>query len=149
MSEVRAKLDAALKIAMKSGDEMAKRTLRLAVSSIKNAEIEKREELDDAAVIAILQKEVKMRRESIEGAKSANRPDLIEQNEGEIKILETLLPGQLAEEELKKIIAAAIAELGASGPAAMGQVMKEVLPKVQGQAANNDISRLVKELLSS
>ena len=149
MSEVRAKLDAALKIAMKSGDEMAKRTLRLAVSSIKNAEIEKREELDDAAVIAILQKEVKMRRESIEGAKSANRPDLIEQNEGEIKILETLLPGQLAEEELKKIIAAAIAELGASGPAAMGQVMKVVLPKVQGQAANNDISRLVKELLSS
>ncbi len=149
MSEVRAKLDAALIIAMKSGDEMAKRTLRLAVSSIKNAEIEKREELDDAAVIAILQKEVKMRRESIEGAKSANRPDLIEQNEGEIKILETLLPGQLAEEELKKIIAAAIAELGASGPAAMGQVMKEVLPKVQGQAANNDISRLVKELLSS
>jgi len=149
MSEVKAKLEAALKVAMKSGDEMGKRTLRLAVSSIKNAEIEKREPLDDAAVIAILQKEVKMRRESIEGAKSANRPDLIAQNEDEIKILETLLPGQLSEEELKKIILAAIQELGASGPAAMGQVMKAVLPKVQGQAANNDISRLVKELLSS
>jgi len=149
MPEVKEKLEAALKIAMRSGDEMGKRTLRLAVSSIKNAEIEKREPLDDAAVIAILQKEVKMRRESIEGAKSANRPDLIAQNEDEIKILETLLPGQLSEEELKKIILAAIQELGASGPAAMGQVMKAVLPKVQGQAANNDISRLVKELLSS
>ena len=149
MSEVKEKLEAALKIAMRSGDEMGKRTLRLAVSSIKNAEIEKREPLDDAAVIAILQKEVKMRRESIEGAKSANRPDLIAQNEDEIKILETLLPGQLSEEELKKIILAAIQELGVSGPAAMGQVMKAVLPKVQGQAANNDISRLVKELLSS
>lgn len=149
MSEVKTKLELALKNAMKTGDDLAKRTFRLAVASIKNAEIEKREELDDAAIISILQKEIKMRRESIEGAKAANREDIIAQNEAEIKLLETLLPGQLSEDELKILVKNTVAELGVTSPSQMGQVIKEVMVKAQGRAANNDISRVVKEILSS
>ncbi len=149
MSEVKTKLELALKNAMKTGDDLAKRTFRLAVASIKNAEIEKREELDDAAIISILQKEIKMRRESIEGAKAANREDIIAQNEAEIKLLETLLPGQLSEDELKILVKNTAAELGVTSPSQMGQVIKVVMAKAQGRAANNDISRVVKEILSS
>ena len=136
-----------MKDAMKSGDEVRKRTVRMVLAAIKQVEVDKRTEIDDMAVIALLQKEVKNRREAIEEAKTANRPDLIEENESEIKVLEVFLPEAMSDDELRAIAQAAIAETGAASPADMGKVMKIVMGKVAGRAPNNQISSVVRELL--
>lgn len=132
---------------MKSGDEVRKRTVRMALAAVKQAEVDKRVELDDAAVIALLQKEVKNRREALEEAKKGNRADLIEANEAEIRVLEAFLPKAMPEEELRSIVQAAMAETGAASPAEMGKVMKIVMPKVAGRAPNDRISAIVREML--
>ena len=144
---IKTQLNDSLKDAMKSGDEVRKRTVRMALASIKQAEVDKRVELDDAAVTGILQKEVKNRRESLEEARKANRADLIEANEAEIQVLEAFLPKAMPAEELRAIVQAAITETGASTPADMGKVMKVVMPKVAGRAPNDMISTTVRELL--
>ena len=132
---------------MKSGDEIRKRTLRMVLAAVKQAEVDKREEIDDMAVISLIQKEVKNRRESIADAEKANRPDLIEENEAEIKVLEVFLPKAMPEEELKAIVQAAIEETGAASMADMGKVMKIVMGKVAGRAPNDKISSAVREML--
>jgi uncharacterized protein YqeY len=132
---------------MKSGDEVRKRTLRMALAAIKQVEVDKRIELDDTAVVNLIQKEVKNRREAIEEAKKANRADLVEANEAEINVLQVFLPKAMPAEELHTIVQAAIAETGAAGPADMGKVMKVVMPKVAGRAPNDMVSASVKELL--
>ena len=144
---IKNQLNDSLKDAMKSGDEVRKRTVRMALASIKQVEVDKRVELDDAAVTSILQKEVKNRRESLEEARKANRADLIEANEAEIRVLEAFLPKAMPAEELRAIVQAAITETGASAPADMGKVMKVVMPKVAGRAPNDMISATVRELL--
>jgi uncharacterized protein YqeY len=144
---IKTQLNDSLKDAMKSGDEVRKRTVRMALASIKQVEVDKRVELDDAAVTGILQKEVKNRRESLEEARKANRADLIEANEAEIRVLEAFLPKAMPAEELRAIVQAAITETGASAPADMGKVMKVVMPKVAGRAPNDMISATVRELL--
>ena len=144
---IKSQLNDSLKDAMKSGDEVRKRTVRMALASIKQVEVDKRVELDDAAVTSILQKEVKNRRESLEEARQANRADLIEANEAEIRVLEAFLPKAMPAEELHAIVKAAITESGASTPADMGKVMKVVMPKVAGRAPNDMISATVRELL--
>jgi uncharacterized protein YqeY len=144
---IKNQLNDSLKDAMKSGDEVRKRTVRMALASIKQVEVDKRVELDDVAVTAILQKEVKNRRESLEEARKANRADLIEANEAEIRVLEAFLPKAMPTEELRAIVQAAITETGASAPADMGKVMKVVMPKVAGRAPNDMISATVRELL--
>jgi len=140
-------LNDSLKDAMKSGDEVRKRTLRMALAAVKQAEVDKRIELDDAAVMALLQKEIKNRREALAEAQKANRADLIAANETEIQIIETFLPKAMPAEELRAIVQAAIAEAGAASPADMGKVMKLVMPKVAGKAPNDMVSATVKELL--
>jgi len=144
---IKTQLNDSLKDAMKSGDDVRKRTVRMALASIKQVEVDKRVELDDAAVTSILQKEVKNRRESLEEARTANRADLIESNEAEIRVLEAFLPKAMPAEELRAIVQAAITETGASSPADMGKVMKVVIPKVAGRAPNDMISATVRELL--
>ena len=145
--DIKTQLNESVKDAMKSGDEVRKRTLRMVLAAIKQAEGDKRAEIDDMAVIALLQKEVKNRRESAEEAKKAERADLIEANEIEIKVLEAFLPKAMPDEELKAIVQAAIAETGASTMADMGKVMKIVMGKVAGRAPNDKISSTVRELL--
>ncbi len=145
---IKDQLNQAMKDAMKSGDEIRKRTVRMALAAVKQAEIDKRAELDDAAVMALLQKEVKNRREALEEAKKANRTDLIAANEAEIAVLESFLPQAMPLEELRAIVQAAIAETGAASPADMGKVMKIVMVKAAGRAPNDLISRTVRELLS-
>jgi uncharacterized protein len=140
-------LNNSMKDAMKSGDEIRKRTTRMALASIKQVEIDKRVELDEAAIMALLQKEIKNRRESLEEAKKANRADLIEANESEIKVLEAFLPKAMPAEELRALVQTVITETGASGPTDMGKVMKLVMPRVAGRAPNDMVSAAVKELL--
>ncbi|KPL81011.1 hypothetical protein ADN00_00220 [Ornatilinea apprima] len=142
-------LEQALKLAMKAGDDTRKRTIRMALSNIKLQEIEKRASLDDATIISLLQKEIKMRNESIEGAKKLNRTDLIDANLDEIRVLESFLPAQLSEDDVRKIAEAVIKEMNATTPAEMGKVMKELLPRLQGQAPNSLASQVVKQLLSN
>jgi len=144
---IKIQLNDSMKDAMKSGDEVRKRTVRMVLAAVKQAEVDKRTELDDLTVTNLIQKEVKNRRESLEEAKKANRPDLIEANEAEIKVLEAFLPEAMPADELRAIVQAAIAETGASTPADMGKVMKIVMAKVAGRAPNDMISATVRELL--
>ena len=134
---IKTQLNESMKDAMKSGDEVRKRTVRMALAAVKQAEVDKRIELDDTAVINLLQKEVKNRREAIEEAKKANRADLIADNEAEIKVLEVFLPKAMPAEDLRALVQAAIAETGAAGPGDMGKVMKTVMLKVAGRAPND------------
>jgi len=144
---IKTQLNDSMKDAMKSGDEVRKRTVRMVLAAVKQAEVDKRIELDDLAVVALIQKEVKNRREAVEEAKKANRDDLVADNEAEIKVLEAFLPKAMPAEELRAIVQAAIAETGAASPADMGKVMKVVMGKVAGRAPNDMISAAVRELL--
>ena len=133
---------------MKANDDVARRTTRMSLAAIKQAEVDKQTTLDDAAVIALLQKEIKNRREAIEEAKKANRADLISDNEAEIKVLEAFLPKAMSADELRTLVQAAIAETGASTQTDMGKVMKVLMPRVAGRAAGDQVSAMVKELLT-
>jgi len=144
---IKTQLNDSMKDAMKSRDEVRKRTVRMVLAAVKQVEVDKRIELDDMAIMALLQKEIKNRRESLEEAKKANRPDLIEANEAEIKVLEVFLPKAMPADELRALAQAAVAETGATGPADMGKVMKIVMAKVAGRAPNDAVSTAVRELL--
>ena len=146
--DIKTQLNESMKDAMRSGDVVRKNTVRMALAAIKQVEVDKRTELDDLAVIALLQKEIKNRKEAIEEAKTAGREDLIGENEAEIAVLEVFLPEAMSTDELREIVKAAIEETGASAPADMGKVMKAAMPKVAGRASGGDISAMVKELLS-
>ena len=145
--DIKTQLNESLKTAMKSGDMTRKDTLRMALAAIKQVEVDKRIALDDAAVMALLQKEIKNRREALEEGKKANRPDLVSANEAEIVILETFLPKAMPAEDLRALVQAAIAETGAAAPSDMGKVMKAVLPRVAGRAPNDAVSAMVREYL--
>lgn len=144
---IKDQLNDSMRNAMRSGDEVRKRTVRMVLAAVKQAEVDKRTELDDMAVINTLQKEVKNRRESLEEARKANRPDLVEANEAEIRVLEAFLPKAMPAEELRALVQDAIAETGASTPADMGKVMKIVMTRVAGRAPNDVISAAVREQL--
>lgn len=146
---IKTQLNESMKDAMKSGDEVRKRTVRMVLAAVKQAEVDKRTELDDMAVMNLIQKEMKNRRESLEEARKANRADLIEANEAEIKVLEAFLPKAMPMEELRALVQASIDETAASAPADMGKVMKSVMPKVAGRAPNDVVSATVRELLQS
>jgi len=140
-------LETSLKDAMRAGDDVRKRTLRMALSAIKQAEIDKNVVLDEAGIAAILQKEIKSRRESIVDAQHANRPDIIKAAEAEIAVVEGFLPQALSPEELEKLAKMVITELGAASPKDMGQVMKALLPRLQGRAPGDQVSAVVRKLL--
>ncbi len=145
---IKESLDAALKEAMKSGDNATRTTVRMALAAIKQIEVDKRLSLDDAGVIPVLQKEVKNRRESIADAEKANRPDTVSALQHEIAIVERFLPKEMDAAELNLIVQKAIAETGAAAPSDMGKVMKLVVPQVQGRASGDTISKAVRELLT-
>ena len=147
--DLKTQLNEAMRQAMRANDDVARRTTRMALAAIKQAEVDKRISLDDPAVIALLQKEIKNRREAVEEAKKANRSDLVADNEAEIKVLEHFLPKGMSPEELRALAQAAIAETGATSQSDMGKVMKALMPRVAGRAAGDQISAVVKELLTT
>jgi uncharacterized protein YqeY len=144
----KAQLESALKDAMRAGDDLRKRTLRMVISAIRLAEVEKKgEALDENAILAILQKEVKSRQETIAEAQKANRPDLAADSQAEIEVLEVYLPKQLSPQALEELARQVIAETGASTLREMGQVMKALIPRLQGQATGEQASQVVRKLL--
>ncbi len=144
---VKSQLESALKDAMRAGDDLRKRTLRMALSAIRLAEIDKGAALDDAAALSLLQKEIKARQESIEDARRANRPDLEQASREEIAVLQDFLPKQLTPEELETLAKDVIAEVGATSIREMGQVMKVLLPRLEGRAPGDQASQVVRRLL--
>ena len=146
--DIKTQLNDSMKDAMKTHDEIRLRTVRMALAAVKQVEIDKRITLDDAAVIPLLQKEIKNRREAVEEAKKANRNDLIADNEAEIKVLEVFLPKAMSADELRLLVQSSIAETGAATQTDMGKVMKVLMPKVAGRAAGDQVSAMVKELLT-
>jgi len=145
--DLKSTLQSDLKDAMRKGDEARKSTLRMALSAIKLAEVEKGAHMDEAAYLAIIQKEIKSRRESIADAERANRPELIAQAEQEIKILQGYLPAAFSQEELEIMAKASISEAGATSIREMGQVMKILIPRLQGRATGDQASQVVRKLL--
>lgn len=142
------KLQEDLKQAQLARDEIKVSTLRLLLSEIKNAQIQKGNELVDADIVSVIQKEAKKRRESIESFKSGSREDLAQKEEAELNILQAYLPAQMTTEELTKLVTEAITETGAAGLQDMGKIMSAVMGRVAGRADGSTISQLVKERLS-
>lgn len=136
-----------VKQAMKGGEKARLKVLRMLTAAIKQKEIDERIELDDAQVLAIIDKQVKQRRESIEQYTAGGRPELAEAEQAEIDILSEFLPEQLGEDELAAMIDQAIADTGASSMADMGKVMGQLKPKVQGRADMKQVSAAVRAKL--
>ncbi|MEN8241206.1 MAG: GatB/YqeY domain-containing protein [Chloroflexota bacterium] len=140
-------INAAMTDAMKAKDETRKIPLKLVMAAIKEAEIEKREDLEEDEVLRLVQKEVKARQESIADAKKAGREDLIATAKAEMAVLQEYLPEGLSPEELEAILKETINEIGATSMADMGKIMQAVMPKVQGRADGGQVNQLVRKLL--
>ncbi|MQF85929.1 MAG: GatB/YqeY domain-containing protein [SAR202 cluster bacterium] len=137
-----------LKTAMRSQDTLTKDTIRLMRAAIKNAEIEKRNELSEEAVIEVLSKMAKQYRDSITTYTDNGREDLAKKEKDELEVLIRYLPAQLSESELKDLISKSIAQTGAIGMQDRGKVMALVMPQVKGRADGSVINSIVGELLS-
>ncbi|MDA5344085.1 GatB/YqeY domain-containing protein [Stenotrophomonas maltophilia] len=137
-----------MKAAMKAGEKHKLGVIRLINAAIKQREVDERIELDDTAVIAVLDKMVKQRKDSVSQFEAANREDLAEIERAEIVVIEAYLPAKMGEAEIVAAIQAAIAETGASGAADMGKLMGALKPKLAGQADMGLVSKLVKQQLA-
>lgn len=138
-----------LKHAMKSGDKFQVTTLRSVKSAIKYAEIEAGGSLHNAAILDVLSKEAKQRRDSIAEFEKAGRTDLIEIEVHELRIIEHYLPAQLSEDEIREKAQAVISELNVTNMRGMGQVMKRVMADLKGRADGKVVNQVVRQLLSS
>jgi len=136
-----------MKAAMKSGDKARLGVIRLINAAIKQREVDGRTTLDDAAVIAVLEKMRKQRQDSISQYEAANREDLAAIERAEMEVIDAYLPAKLGEAELLAAIQAAIAETGAKTPADMGKLMGVLKPRLAGQADMGQVSQLVKQQL--
>ena len=146
---LRATIKAAMKAAMKARDKERLGTIRLILSEFKRIEVDERIEIDDARALAVLDKMVKQRRDSAEQFQSAGREELAAQENFEIGVIQEYLPTQLNEAELNAMVDEAIAGSGATGMQAMGAVMGQLKPKLQGRADIGAVSQLVKSRLTS
>jgi uncharacterized protein YqeY len=144
---LKSQLENDVKEAMRARDERRKSALRMALSAIKLAEVDKGASLDDAGVTAVLQKEIKARRESIADAERAGRPAMAAEAAADIALLEGYLPKQLTPDELEDLARQVIAEVGAASAREMGQVMKVLLPRVAGRASGAEVNQVVRKLL--
>ena len=141
-------LTEALHKAIKEKDDIGKNAIRLALSSIKRAEVEKGEELDDVSIFGIIQKEIKTRDETIADAIKGDRNEMLPPLEKEIAYLQKFLPSELTDDELNKIVDKAISDNNATSIKQMRIVMKNVIEEVQGRASNDRISKIVKSILT-
>ena len=142
-------LEDGLKAAMKSGDRVAVAAIRLSLSEIKNAMIDKRRPLEDNEIVNILRSGVKKRQESIEMFAKGGRQELVDKETAEIKVIERFLPAGMTAAELEALVAEAIAETQAASMKDIGKIMKAVLPKVAGRADGAEINKLIKARFSA
>lgn len=140
---------AAMKAAMKAREKQTLSTIRLIQADFKRIEVDERIEIDDARAIAIMDKMVKQRRDSAKQYRDADRPELADQEDAEIIVIQTFLPEQLSAADIDALIDEALAGIEATGMAAMGQLMGKLKPQLQGRADMGDVSQRVKAKLGT
>jgi uncharacterized protein YqeY len=123
--------------------------LRSVLASIRNAEIAQQKDLDDSGILVVIDKEAKMRRESIEAFEKGNRPDLVANEKAELAILLEYLPEQMSRDDIVAAARKVISELGATSQKDKGKVMSQLMPQLRGRAQGQEVSDVVSELLSS
>jgi uncharacterized protein YqeY len=153
MTNLKEQIHADLTVAIKAKDSLASSTLRMVLSAITNEEVSGKEArvLNDQDLITVLNREAKKRKEAATAYDDAKRPELADKERAELEIIQAYLPAALSDEDLAKIIASAVAEVaasGASGPSAMGAVMKIVSPQVAGRADGGAVAAAVKSALA-
>lgn len=144
-----ATVKAAMKAAMKAKEKERLATIRLIQAEFKRVEVDERIEIDDARAMAIMDKMLKQRRDSATQYRDANREELAAQEDAEIAVIQTFLPEQLSADEISALIDDALAGIEATGMAAMGPLMGQLKPKLQGRADMGEVSKLVKAKLNS
>ena len=137
-----------LKAAMRSGETVRRDTIRLLTAALKQREVDERKTLTDGDVLAVIEKMIKQRRDSISQFEQGGRQDLADKEKQELTLLQTYMPQAMGEEELAAAIAAAVSETGAAGPADMGKVMAVLKPKLAGRADMGKVSAAVKARLT-
>ena len=145
---LKAKLNEDMKTAMKAGEKERLGVIRLINAAIKQKEVDERIELDDAQVLAVLEKMVKQRRDSVSQYDAAGRDDLAGIERAEIAVIEHYLPAKLSEAEIEDVVDGAIRDSGATGPADMGKLMGVLKPRLAGKADMGDVSAIVKRRLA-
>jgi len=149
MSALKARLTEAMKDAMRAQQKERLAAIRLALSAIKQVEVDERKELADSDVLAVLDKMVKQRRESVAQYEQASRADLAAAENAEIAVLQEFLPAQLTEAEIDALVAKTIADTGAAGIRDMGKVMNALRPQLAGRADMGAVSNRIKAKLGS
>lgn len=148
MSNLKTRINDDVKAAMRNKDSLRLVTLRMITAAIKQKEVDERVDLDDARILAIIDKIAKQHRESIQQYEAAGRHDLVEKEQSELTIVTSYLPEQLTDEEVTKLIKVAIDKTGAASIKDMGKVMAILKPEIQGRADMSQASELVKSLLN-
>jgi len=143
------KVDQEMILAVRAKDKIRLSALRMLKSGLHNREIDLKRELNEAEFLQLLSAMVKQRKDSIEQFEKGGRPDLVEKEEAELKVIREFMPAQMSETELDAIIAEAIRETGATGARDMGKVMKVLMPKVTGKADGKTVGEKVKLILSA
>jgi uncharacterized protein YqeY len=147
VSALRDKINDAYKTAMKARDEIGIRAIRFLNADIRKLEVDERREASEADLLAMIQRGIKRRRETIEVAQTQKRQDIVDAESAEVKVLEQFLPRQLTEPELVALIESTIAETGAAAKKEQGKVMSALMPKLQGRADGKLVAKLVGERL--
>jgi len=147
MSSLKSQITDEMKVAMRAKDKVRLGTIRLMLAELKRIEVDERIELDDDRVLAVLDKMIKQRKDSITQYQAAERPELAEKEQQETEVIKTFLPQPLSDVEIDAIIDAAIAATDASGMQAMGQIMAIIKPQLQGRADMGAVSGKVKAKL--
>ena len=142
------KLTQDVKNALKTGDKQRRLVLGMVMAAVKNKEIEKRSELGDEEIVAVIASEIKKRRDAVDKYEKGGRPELAEQEKQEMDILMGYMPEQMPEEQIREEVKRAIAETGAKDIKEMGKVLQVLMPKVKGKADGQLVSQIVKEELS-
>lgn len=145
---LKARISDDLKTAMRGGDAARRDAIRLVLAALKQREVDERKELSDADVIAIVDKMIKQRRESIALFEKGGRQDLADKEKFELGVLQAYMPQALSDAEIENAVAAALQESGAKGPSDMGKVMAALKPKLAGRADMSKVSALVKSRLT-
>ena len=146
--QLKARITEDMKSAMRARETEKLATIRLLLAALKQKEVDERIELDDAAVIGVIDKLIKQRKDSIEAFRKAERHDLADKEQAEMQVLQTYLPARMSAQEVAAAVAAIVADLGAKGPGDMGRVMGAVKAQLAGKADMGQVSAAVKSALA-